>query len=307
MIVVTLTDCPPALRGDLSKWLLEINTGVYIGQVNARVRDKLWQRITQNIKHGRATMVFDAQNEQRMDFRIHNTSWEIVDCDGIRLVRRPSEQRLGEIKDEGAAALAPGFSNAARYLKLSRVQRVKGKTDAHKGKLRKGCVPDCTVVDLETTGLDPDNDTIIEVAALRVRDLQAVEEYSALIRMDRPLPESIVQLTGITDETLEESGIPLGEALQALVAFMGNDVLLIHNASFDLAFLEKGLARLGLPAPNNKSLDTCRLARKAFLNVPDYKLSTLAGYYKIEQVVQHRALDDCKTALEVFKAIAQTE
>ena len=45
MIVVTLTDCPPRLRGDLSKWLLEINTGVYVGQMNARVREKLWERI----------------------------------------------------------------------------------------------------------------------------------------------------------------------------------------------------------------------------------------------------------------------
>ena len=307
MIVVTLTDCPPALRGDLSKWLLEINTGVYVGQVNARVRDRLWQRITQNIKHGRATMVFDAQNEQKMDFRIHNTSWEVVDCDGIKLVRRPSEQRLAEIGDESADALTPGFSNAAKYLKLSRIQQAKGKANAFKGKLRKGCVQDCAVVDIETTGLDPDSDSIIEVAALRVRDLQAVEAYSALIRIGRPLPESIVQLTGIADRALAESGIPLDEALRALVEFVGEDVLLIHNASFDLAFLEKGLARLGLPTLNNKSLDTCRLARKAFLNVPDYKLSTLARYYNIEQSVQHRALDDCRTALAIYKAIAQTE
>lgn len=47
MIVVTVTDCPPRLRGDLSKWLLEINTGVYVGQLNPRVREELWKRILQ--------------------------------------------------------------------------------------------------------------------------------------------------------------------------------------------------------------------------------------------------------------------
>ena len=307
MIVVTLTDCPPALRGDLSKWLLEINTGVYIGQVNARVRDKLWQRITQNIKCGRATMVFDAQNEQRMDFRIHNTSWEIVDCDGIKLIRRPSEQRLAEIKDAGEGVLVPDFSNAAKYLQLSRLQKSQGKTNASNGKLRKGCVSNCTVVDIETTGLDADNDSIVEVAALRVRNLQPVEEYSALIRIERSLPDSIIQLTGITDEALAESGIPLFKALQSLLEFIGEDIMLIHNASFDLAFLRNNLARQGLPALNNKSLDTCQLARKTFLNVSDYKLSTLARHYSIEQAIQHRALEDCRVTLDVYKAIAQTE
>ena len=49
MIVVTLTDCPPRLRGDLSKWLLEINTGVYVGQLNKRVREELWKRICDNL------------------------------------------------------------------------------------------------------------------------------------------------------------------------------------------------------------------------------------------------------------------
>lgn len=74
MVVVTLTDCPPKLRGDLTKWLLEINTGVYVGKINARVREELWKRICDNIKSGRATMVFSAKNEQGLSFYVHNTS-----------------------------------------------------------------------------------------------------------------------------------------------------------------------------------------------------------------------------------------
>ena len=85
MIVVVLTDCPPKLRGDLSKWLFEINTGVYVGRVNARIREALWNRICENLKHGQATMVYPAQCEQKMEFRVHNTSWEIADFDGLKL------------------------------------------------------------------------------------------------------------------------------------------------------------------------------------------------------------------------------
>ncbi len=87
-----MTNCPPKLRGDLSKWLCEINTGVYVGNVSSRVRDALWERVCQNLKNGQATLVFTTAGEQRMDFRTHNTAWEMVDFDGIKLMRRPLPQ-----------------------------------------------------------------------------------------------------------------------------------------------------------------------------------------------------------------------
>ena len=303
MIVVSLTDCPPALRGDLSKWLLEIHTGVYVGQVNARVRDQLWQRITQNIKSGRAVMVFDADNEQGMDFKIHNTSWEIVDYDGIQLVRRPSEQRLKCLREAPDAPEEAGFSNAAQSLKLRRIQQARGRG----GKSHKGGPPDLTIVDLETTGLDPEKDAIIEIGALKVRDYQEVSSFHALIRLDNALPESISQLTGLTEPMLRAEGIDLRRVLEELLQFIEADPLLIHNAAFDMGFLQKSLSNCGLPAIRNKVLDTCMLARKAFIHVPNYRLSTLAEYYHIEQPVRHRALPDCKTTLEVYRSMVQTE
>ena len=106
MIVVSMTNCPPKLRGDLSKWLLEINTGVYVGHVNARVREALWQRICENIRDGQATMVFTTNNEQHMDFYVHNTSWKPVDLDGIQLMKHPDKTSY-MAEDE----LKHGFSN----------------------------------------------------------------------------------------------------------------------------------------------------------------------------------------------------
>ena len=306
MIVVSLTDCPPALRGDLSKWLLEIHTGVFVGQVNARVREQLWQRITQNIKSGRAVMVFDTDNEQGMDFRIHNTSWEIVDYDGIQLVRRPSEQRLKRLQEDAETSAEKEFSNAAQRLKVSRINQARAREAASGGKSRKGCPPDLTVVDIETTGLDPEKDAIIEIGAVKVRDYQEISAFNVLIRCDSLLPASIVELTGLTDQMLSE-GIDLREGLEGLLSFIDADPLLIHNAAFDVGFLQKSLAKRALPEIHSKTLDTCMLARKAFLKVPDYRLSTLAEYYGIEQRVQHRALPDCRTALAVYRRIAQAE
>ena len=89
MIVITLTSCPPKLRGDLSKWLCEINTGVYVGNLSARVRDGLWLRVCENLDNGKATMVYSSNNEQHLEFCVHNGEWIPTDFDGITLIKRP--------------------------------------------------------------------------------------------------------------------------------------------------------------------------------------------------------------------------
>ena len=115
MVVVVLTDCPPKLRGDLSKWFFEINTGVYVGNVSARVRERIWERICENIKHGQATMVYSASGEQKMEFCVHNTSWKIVDFDGIKLMQRPLPKQMRMEQDERAPFSQEGFSKASQY------------------------------------------------------------------------------------------------------------------------------------------------------------------------------------------------
>ena len=110
MIVISLTECPISLRGDLTKWLLEINPGVFVGRVSARVRDNLWIRICDVIKSGKATMVYTAQNEQHMNFKVHNAEWEPIDFDGLKLLLRPSPARVKNL-----SGLRLGYSNASKY------------------------------------------------------------------------------------------------------------------------------------------------------------------------------------------------
>ena len=89
MIILNVTNCPSGLKGDLSKWLSEINTGVYIGRLNARVRDELWDRVCTYVKNGQATMVYSTNNEQGYSYLVHNTTWKPIDYDGIVLMQRP--------------------------------------------------------------------------------------------------------------------------------------------------------------------------------------------------------------------------
>lgn len=96
MIVVHLTACPPALRGDMTKWLFEIATGVYVGDVSARVRDNLWDRIKLSCKLGRAVMVYNTNTEQGLDFRVFGDTWEPIDFDGLKLMLRPSPSRIAQ-------------------------------------------------------------------------------------------------------------------------------------------------------------------------------------------------------------------
>ncbi len=88
MVVIVLSNCPQKLRGDLTRWLFEIDTNVFVGNMNARVRDAVWDRICTNIKNGRASMAYSSNNEKKLEFRIHNTDWEQIDFDGIKLVHR---------------------------------------------------------------------------------------------------------------------------------------------------------------------------------------------------------------------------
>jgi len=118
MIVISLTECPISLRGDLTKWLLEINPGVFVGRVSARVRENLWERICEAIKNGKATMVYSAQNEQRLDFKVHNAEWEPIDFDGIKLMLRPSPARMKKL-----SGLRLGYSHASKYRAANRKRR----------------------------------------------------------------------------------------------------------------------------------------------------------------------------------------
>ncbi len=110
MVVLMLTSCPAGLRGHLTRWMLEIGPGVFVGKVSSRVRDRMWATVIELVKDGRAIMVYSARTEQRLEFKVHRHDWQPVDFDGLLLMMRPN---LGETVK--VPELRAGWSNASRY------------------------------------------------------------------------------------------------------------------------------------------------------------------------------------------------
>lgn len=102
------------MRGYLTRWLLEISAGVFVGNVSTRVRELMWVRTKEMTRTGRAIMVFSARNEQRLSFLVHGHHWEPVDLDGITLMLRPSRERTDISIASTDTRLATGWSKAAR-------------------------------------------------------------------------------------------------------------------------------------------------------------------------------------------------
>lgn len=295
MTVICLSNCPPKLRGDMTKWLIEINTGVFVGNINTRVREELWNRITENIRSGQATMVYKSGGEQRMDFQVHNTTWKPVDYDGLKLVLRPN---LSTYSGEEQDVLLDGFSKAAKIRKVRRMQRAA---------LIRAEMVSYIVLDLETTGLDHTTDKIIEIAALKICQGKVVDEFCYLIKLEQEIPQGIQLLTGITKDMIDEYGVPLQEVLEKLSVFISEEKLVCWNTAFDLPFLQLAYSHIGLTIPRNKTEDAMKLAKKKLKGLPNYQLTTAAQHYGIDTNSAHRALQDCYLTYAIYEKLNKNE
>jgi CRISPR-associated protein Cas2 len=300
MVVISLSDCPLHLRGDLTKWLFEISPGVFVGQLSARVREKLWKRIQEASKDGKAIMVFNTNNEQRLDFCIHNSVWEPIDFDGLKLILRPSPSR---IKSLGKLRL--GYSNASVLQKLKSLETKKNnKTHEEQMSPKQIQYPDTyIVIDVETTGLSIENNKIIELSALKIEKHVLVREYHALVHSVDEVPTIITKLTGITGDMLIKDGIEPLIAISNLIDFIEELPLVSHNVRFDKDFLQKACKDLELPIISNRSVDSLALSKKLIKGVENYKLSTLALSVGVKIGDAHRAYGDCMMTYQLYEKL----
>ena len=285
MVIVTLTKCPPKLRGDLSKWFIEINTGVYCGNVNQRVREAVWQRICENIKDGKATLVYSTNNEQGFDFKVHNSDWEPIDFDGIKLMIKPHKKK------------EKAYESKKQFTK-NEIRKIISKSAKQRANISD--IQDYCVIDIETTGLNVDECHIIEIAALKIRGSKIIDQFETLVCSVHEIPLKITQLTGINIDMLHENGLSTKNALSKFMAFIQNDVCIGHNIAFDAEVIENHLEELNLRPFRNKKIDTLRMARQKMENLDNYKLKYLAKLLEIDHQPTHRALDDCMAVFDVL-------
>ncbi len=155
-------------------------------------------------------------------------------------------------------------------------------------------MPAIVALDIETTGLDPQNDAILEIGAVRFNGKRVEAEWSTLINPGRPIPPFISQLTGINNEMVKNAP-PIRAVLDDLVTFVGNLPVLGHNVRFDLSFM----ARYGA-LELNEYIDTYDLAGVLLPTASRYALGALAQSLGIPIQNAHRALDDARTTHAVF-------
>ena len=166
-------------------------------------------------------------------------------------------------------------------------------TDYFKGKSLLEFPDDYTVVDIETTGLDPITCKIIEISAIKYRCNRKVDEYVTFISIDEKIPDRITKLTGITNGMLKRAPKSL-EALTGFIDFIGQDILVGHNVTFDLAFLGSEYEDCFGQKLLNNYVDVLKIANEKLPFLESHKQIVVAKYFGIKTDGSHRALTDCE-------------
>lgn len=156
------------------------------------------------------------------------------------------------------------------------------------------------VFDLETTGAKTPPCRITEIGAYRVKNGEIAEEFHTLVNPETPIPSFITQLTGISNQMVR-SAPKFREVAHDFLDFIGDSVLVAHNASFDLRFLNYEIGKMyAAYRVSNAHLCTVQLSRKLLPNVENHRLKTLAEYFSVALVNHHRATDDARATAHIF-------
>ncbi len=154
------------------------------------------------------------------------------------------------------------------------------------------------VFDIETTGLNKKVDEITEIGAVKIKNMEIVDTFSALVNPGKPIPFNIVELTGITDEMVKDKD-PIEKVMPKFLDFIGNSPVVAHNAKFDTGFIKEKCIKFGFDF-NSTIIDTLTLSRWLVKELKRHKLNILANHFNITLENHHRAVDDAKATGEIF-------
>lgn len=160
-----------------------------------------------------------------------------------------------------------------------------------------------TVFDVETTGMSPERDRIVQIGAVRVDKDGYISRFNSFVNPGRKIPPSLVCIHHISDEMVVDAP-KFARVGREFLKFAGNSTLVAHNARFDLAFLQESLRRTGLPLWTGKTLDTLRLLKTTYPGLPSYKLQSLRAIFQLESdesMQAHRADADVMWTLQILE------
>lgn len=284
----------------------------------ARVKDGMWVKVRGSIQHDMfarelVMMANDLEQiepvlQKRMDTADHkrvewhaHTTMSAMDalCSPARLVERAAEwgHRAIGITDHGVVQAFPEAFNAAKKYGIKVLYGVEAYVvnDSVPIVVNPDTRPlqgtEYVIFDVETTGLSVVQHTIIELAGVKMRDGEVIDRFERFVNPHQPIPAHIQKLTNITDDMVQDAP-ELDEVMRAFQDFIGDTVLVAHNARFDMGFLHASCQKVGLPLVENAVLDTLELARLLYPNLRNHRLDTLADKFKVSLDNHHRAVDD---------------
>ena len=302
--------CKIFLTDTNKDWVLgKISKGMYIKIKGDVLYDTFQREISMTIsgmrKEEREERK-DTAEKKRVELHAHTqmSSMDAI-CSVKGLVSRAAKwgHPAIAITDHGVVQGFPDAMNAAKKEGIKVLYGVEGyltedNKDAIEDANDKSLSQEFVVFDLETTGFSNINDKITEIGAVKIRDFEIVDRFSELVNPEKDISYKVQELTGITNEMVKDKPT-IEEILPKFMEFVGDDVLVAHNADFDTGFIMQKCKEQGLEY-KNKKVDTLMLARIMLPNLKRYKLDKVAKEVGVQLLNHHRAVDDAEATANIF-------
>ena len=247
----------------------------------------------------------DTAEEKRVELHMHTTmsSMDAVTA-ASKIVERAAKfgHKAVAITDHGVVQAFPDAQIAAKKNNIKVIYGVEGYLADNGTPIvinghEESFDDEYVVFDIETTGFSSKNDKIIEIGAVKLKDGEIVDSFSTFVDPKVNIPYKITELTSITQNMV--NGQPtIDEVLPKFMEFVGDSVLVAHNAAFDVGFIKKNLMDMGKTL-KNPVMDTVPLAR--YPDLKKVKLNLVAKHLGISLENHHRAVDDAKATAEILK------
>ncbi|MBQ8619557.1 MAG: PHP domain-containing protein, partial [Clostridia bacterium] len=284
-----------AVRGDVKMDSFEKGLVIMVNDIDAREKPERK----------------DTAERKRIELHMHTNMSE---KDGISsasdLIKRAAQwgHPAVAITDHGVVQAFPEAFGAAKKNKIKLIPGVEAYltdvTTVVKNADERRLHDEIVVVDFETTGLNPRKNRIMEIGAVRIRNGQVVEEYSKFVNPQEPIPQEVVDLTGISDAMVANAGTAETE-IPKLLEFIGGAAFAAHNAKFDYSFLTEECKRLGIEI-SMPVIDTLEFSRRMYPSLKSHRLGAVCKSLGISLKNAHRAVHDARATAQMLNRMLGT-